>query len=269
MLEILKIEFYKFRKNSVIFVLSLLFVLITPFIILTAKDVFKSIPPPFPSSKLFYEFPTIWDYQGYVGNWMVSFLLGFMMIYFISSEVSNKTMRQCIINGWTRQQYWFSKFYLLLFMAVTATVIYALSTVIIGIINTEDIDFELIMDNNYATLRFFIMSVGYLSLAFFIALLVRKGILAILLYFSYVMFIEQIIRGVHLYYFKNKSVLYYPVNIIEDLMPNPIFRAPDNWLSKDVGFKILIPYFEAGLLTIGLSLFFLYMSYNIVIKKDL
>ncbi len=269
MKELLTIEYYKFRKNSVAIVLSLLFVLFLPFILLFVRDTFKNIPPPFPSSSLFYEFPTVWDYQGYVGNWLVSFLLGFMMVYFVTSEISNKTMRQCIINGWTRHQYWLSKFFLLLMLALTATLLYGLTTICIGLVNTDDVDLELLMDTNGALLRFFIMCIGYLSFAFFIAIWIRKGTLAILIYFSYIMFVEQIIRGIHFYYLKNASVLYYPVNIIEDLMPNPIFRAPDNWLSKEVGFKILLPYWEAGLLTLVFSALFLVMSYRMITRKDL
>jgi ABC-2 type transport system permease protein len=269
MIELLNIEFYKFRKNSVAIVLSILFVLFLPFILLTVKDTFKNIPPPFPSSSVFYEFPTVWDYQGYVGNWLVSFLLGFMMIYFVTSEISNKTMRQCIINGWTRHQYWMSKFFVMLTLALVATMLYFISTLCIGIVHTADVDLELLLDNNGAVLRFFIMSLGYLSFAFLIATWIRKGILAILIYFCYILFLEQILRGVHLYYFKNKSVLYYPINIIEDLMPNPMFRAPDNWLSKDIGFKILLPYWQSGLLTILLTALFLGLSYRIVTKRDL
>lgn len=269
MKELLNIEYYKFRKNSVAIVLSLLFVLFLPTILLTVKDIFKNVPPPFPSSSIFYEFPTVWDYQGYVGNWLVSFLLGFMMIYFITSEISNRTMRQCIINGWTRHEYWMSKFFLLLMLAAVATILYTLSTLIIGLIHTSDPDIELIMDSNLAVLRFFMMSVGYLSLAMLLATWIRKGTLAILVYFAYVMFVEQIIRGIHLYYFKHQSVLYYPINIIEDLMPMPILRAPDNWLAKEMGFKILLPYWQAGLLTLSLSALFLWLSYRIVTRRDL
>ncbi len=269
MIDLLKIEFYKFRKNSVVIVLTALFFLFMPTILLYVKDTFAHIPPPFPSSKDFYEFPNVWDYQGYAGNWMVSFLLGFLVIYSFTSEVANKTMRQCIINGWTRQEYWRSKVYTLVLFSAVATIVYAVSTIIIGLVHTEDVDLELILDNNFAIVRFFLMCLGYTSFALFIASWIRKGTLAVLLYFAYVMFIEQIFRGIHLYYFKNQSVLYYPINIIEDLMPNPIFKAPDNWLSKDIGFKVLIPYYEAAGLTTLMVALFLYLSYRFVVYKDL
>ena len=60
---------------------------------------------------------------------------------------------------------------------------------------------------------------------FFVAVWIRKGTLAILVYFSYIMFIEPVIRAIHLYYFNNRSTLFYPMNVVEDLMPNPFLSC--------------------------------------------
>jgi ABC-type transport system involved in multi-copper enzyme maturation permease subunit len=265
---LLEIEYLKFRKNSVIVVLSILFVIFFPFIILSGKELLSHFPPPFPSSTVLYEFPTVWDYQGYVGNWMVSILLGFFMIYTITSEVSNRTLRQSIINGQTRFDYWISKVLVMVSLSIFATIVYGLSCIILGLIHTDGYDFAIIWDNNFAMIRFFLMSMGYLSMAMLFALWIRKGTLTILVYFSYIMFIELIFRGIHLNYFRNRSVLFYPQNIIEDLMPNPLLRIPD-FLSKDqLGFKILLSYNEAIFITLGLISLFIYLSWVRFVRKD-
>ena len=269
MKELITLEWLKFRKNSVVIVLSALFVGLFPFIILTGKKVFNNVPPPLPSSIVFYEFPTVWDYQGYAGNWLVSFCLGFMMVYMVTSEVSNRTQRQAIINGMTRKEYWFSKLSVLIFMALVATAMYVVSSIVLGVTHTEGYDFEIIWDNNNAIIRFFEMCLGYLSFAFFIAIWIRKGTLAILTYFSYIMFLEPIIRAIHLNYFRNRSSLFYPMNVIEDLMPNPFFKLPDVWIEKEWGFKILLSHTEA----LGGSIFFIAifmsLSWWLFMKRDI
>jgi ABC-2 type transport system permease protein len=269
MKNLIIIEFLKFRKNPVTIVIFILFTLLFSIGILYIGDAFKGAPPPFPSPKVFTEFPTIWDYQGYIGNWLVSLLLGFMMINFITTEEVNKTMRQSIINGFTRKDYWMGKLLLLLIVSTYATMIYAISTIVIGWLKTPDVDVELLFDNNYGIFRFFLMSVGYLSMASFFGFWIKRGLLSLFAYLAYIMAIETIIRGIHLYYYKDRSVLFYPANIIEDLMPNPFLIAPDTFMSRDVGFKVILSNVEAVGLSSLLIAIFLFITYRLITKKDL
>jgi ABC-2 type transport system permease protein len=269
MLRLLKIEFYKFYKNPMTLIILGLFILLMTLTISYADDIFGKAPPPFPSPKVFVEFPTIWDYQGYVGNWLVSLLLGFMVINFISTEETHKTMRQSIINGLLRTEYWKGKFLVILLLSAFATLLYVIVCLAYGLANTPDVDMELILDTNWGPLRFFIMSVGYLSMAALFALWIKRGMLSMFVYLAYIMILEQIIRGIHLYYFKDRSVLFYPANIIEDLMPNPMFVSSDNFFNKDLGFHIVLEHYETIGLSLGLIAIFTWISYRLILKKDL
>lgn len=222
-----------------------------------------------PSSKLFYEFPTVWDYQGYIGNWMVPFCLGFLAIHIVTSEVSNRTMRQNIIIGMTRKEFFYSKFYTITLLALTATIVYALSTIFIGIIHTEGYDLELIFDNNWAILRYFLLCMGYMSFALMLAFLIRKGTLTILFYFLYVMMLEPIFMVIHVYYFKNSSRNYWPMNSIEDLMPFPLFKIPDYYMNKQWDFNILLPYSNAIVMTLIYTSIFTFIAYKSFMKRDI
>jgi ABC-2 type transport system permease protein len=139
----------------------------------------------------------------------------------------------------------------------------------LGVIHTDGYDFEILWDNNNAIIRFFVMCLGYLSFAFFIATWVRKGTLAILTYFSYIMFLEPIIRAIHLNYFRNRSSLFYPMNVIEDLMPNPFFKLPDVWIEKEWGFKILLSQTEALGFSMLFIALFVSMSWWLFMKRDI
>lgn len=268
MKDLLLLEWKKFSGNAVFRALALIYVLMAPFIILGGKDTFKDMPPPMPSSKSFYEFPTVWDYQGYVGSWLVIFCLGFLVIHLVTSEVGNKTMRQNIIIGMTKKDFFLSKIYSVLVMAIVATVIYAFSTLVIGMIHTDGFDFELVIDNNMAILRYFLLCIGYMSFALMLAFLIRKGTLTILFYFLYVMMLEPIFMLVHVYYFKNSSRNYWPMNSIEDLMPFPLFKLPDYFVNNEWNFSILLPYSHAIGMSLLYSSIFIGIAYYSFLKRD-
>jgi ABC-2 type transport system permease protein len=269
MKDLLLLEWKKFSSNAVFRALGLIYVLIAPFVILAGKDAFKDMPPPMPSSKLFYEFPTVWDYQGYIGNWLVPFCLGFLAIHIVASEVSNRTMRQNIIIGMTRKEFFYSKLFSILTMAVIATILYTISTILIGIVNTDGYDLELIMDNNFAIVRYFLLCIGYMSFALMLAFLIRKGTLTLLFYFLYVMMLEPIFMLIHVYYFKNSSRNYWPMNTIEDLMPFPLFKLPDYIVNKEWDFNILLPYTHAMGMTVLYSTLFIFIAYRSFMKRDI
>jgi len=269
MKDLLILEWKKFCNNAVFRALGLIYLLIAPFVILAGKDAFRDMPPPFPSSTLFYEFPTVWDYQGYIGNWLVPFCLGFLAIYIVTSEVSNRTMRQNIIIGMTRKEFFYSKLFTVISLAIVATAVYTISTVVIGMINTDGYDLELIMDNNWAVIRYFLLCMGYMSFALMLVFLIRRGTLSLLFYFLYVMMLEPLFMLVHVYYFKNSSRNYWPMNSIEDLMPFPLFRLPDYFVNKEWDFNLLLPYSHAMGMTFLYISIFLFIAYRSFLKRDI
>jgi ABC-2 type transport system permease protein len=268
-INLLKIEWLKFRKNSTVVVLLSSFTLLMPFIILAGKSFFKNVPPPLPSSSVFYEFPTVWDYQGYVGNWLVCFLLGYVIIHIYSTEVSNRTHRQTIINGYTKQEYWLSKMLVVIALSLAATLLYYVSSILLGLWHTSNVEIELIFDNNYAAPRFFLMSISYLSFALLMAIVIKRGMLALLIYFASVMIIEPLLRMLHVYYFKSRWSLFYPLNSTEDLMPNPFFKLPGMLMEQTWGFKIMLTYQEATLTTIIYLIIIVWLGRYLFLRKDL
>jgi len=269
MLKLLSLEYKKFRKNSVVIVLGMFYLILAPTLILVAKEIFKSaqgMPVPLAN---FFEFPTVWDYMGYIGNWLTSFFLGFIVIYMITSEVASKTMRQSIINGLSRKDYFLGKFYTIVTLSAVATLIYALSTVMVGIFHTDGYDFELIIDNNWAMSRFFLMSMGYMTFAMLIAFTMRRSGLAIFFYLVYVMILEVVLRYTQVWLWQHESMKWWPMNTIEDLMPNPFFRAGDTFLNSEYGFGMLLSYNWAIIGSIIYILIFVALSWRSLNKRDI
>ena len=269
MFRLLSLEYKKFRKNSVVGILTLFYIILAPTLILVAKEIFKSTPDFLPSSNVFFEFPTIWDYMGYIGNWLTSFFLGFVVIYMITSEVASKTMRQSIINGLNRKDYFLGKVYTIITFSAFATLIYIISTVIIGIIHTDGYDLELIMDSNWAPFRYFLMCMGYMSFALLIGFTMRKSGLAIFFYLVYVMMLEVVLRYIQVWAWPHESMKWWPMNIIEDLMPNPFLKLGDKFIKNEYDFGLLVSNNGAIIGSILYTILFLGIAWYSFSKRDI
>jgi hypothetical protein len=265
----LQLEWLKFSKNIVVKTIAIIFTIGFPFISLLGKRILRDAPPPVPSSNMLYEFPSVWDYQGYIGSWFVSILLGFLVIYLVTSEVSQKTMRQNILTGMTRKEYFISKLTSIVALSLFATAIYYISSIVLGLIHSDIYDLELIFDNNFGGFRFFLMSLGFLTFALLIGITIRRGILSIIIYFAYLMAIESIARFILMFKLQDRFPNFFPMNAIEDLHPNPLIRIPDMFTIKEFDFKFLLSYQEAFLMTILYVTLFIWGGWMIFNKKDL
>lgn len=268
-LEGLRLEWLKYNKNTLARIVFGVFTVGFSLLILYGKKIIPQASPPLPGLDTYYTFPTIWDYQGHIGNWMVCVLLGFMMVHFFTGEVSAKTLRQGIINGQTRKDFFIAKIAVIVAIASFATLIYVLSTIIIGVIHTGDLYPELIFDTNGIIFRFWLMSVGYLSLAFLISNIFRSSGIAIIFYFGYVFVLEFILRMTQYYFFRNRSMLFWPQNVIEDLVPNPFFKLPSFWMEKEWGFSPLLTSGESLLFGLIYTPAIIYLTWLIFKKRDI
>ncbi len=271
MLNLLRLEYKKFRKNSVVSMLCFFFFLFTPagmIVILGLQDV--ELPPPLPSAEMYYRFTLVWDAVGYIGSWTVFFFLGIAIIYSVTAEVRYKTLRQSMINGMPRTEFYLSKFYLVLSFSIIATLYYALISLVIGAFSTDQYDLAYMFENEWAIPRFFIMCMATLSFALFIAFWVRMSGLAIFLYYVYVISIEPSLRGLSSYFLDiGDWSKYFPMNIIEDLMPMPLYKLAGYLEMQREKADILIDYpIAMGLSTIFIFIF-LGLAWLSFRKRDL
>ncbi len=267
--RLLNIELLKFRKNAVIRMLFFLFVIFLPIAIFMGKEL-NNLPDFIISKDVFFVFPTIWEYMGYIGNWMVFFFLGVIAVYIFSIEVSNKTLRQSIINGLTRKEFFVSKFITILLISVFASIYYGVCTMIIGYFHTETFSLTEALNNDWAVTRFFLMSLGYLSLALFLAILIRKPGLSVFSYLIYVIVIEPVIRASAAYMKVPMEYLrFFPANVMEDLHPLPFYKIPAANFGPSTAAQYLLSYNLAIVFTILFIVLFLTGSYVLLRKKDL
>lgn len=266
-MRLLNIEWSKFKNNAVVKMLLWVYAIAFPTVIFIGKEKSISLPPMI-NRDVFYKFPTVWDWLGYDGNWMTFFCLGFIVVHIVGIERSYKTMRQNIITGMTRMEFFISKLQVVVLLSVLATIYYLIVGFLIGWFSTPNVDLSIAMDSNWAGIRFFLMTFGYLTFAMMIGFLIKNSGLAVLTYLAYGILLEPLIRyQFHGRLFNGISKHYYPLNAMEDLMPMPFLRM--NLNSAAEGARNLLNYTEAYLLTIGYILLFLYITYFYFKKADL
>ncbi len=266
MFKLLNIEWAKFSKSNIIFLLGVFFLIFYPASMYFGKLV-PDLPMFLPGRDVFYNFPTVWEYLGYAGSWMVFFFLGVMVIYTITHEVRFKTLRQTIINGMSRQSFFFSKYLVIVIISLFATVYFMLIGALIGGIN-GGFSFGGMFENEWAIPRFFLMSLSYLTFAFFLAFMIKKSGIAVFFYLTYILVIEFFLRILHGKYLGESLMNLYPMNVTEDLMPFPFLKYA-KFLEESEMPVSLLAYGEASLITIGYILLFVGITYFSFMRRDI
>ncbi len=247
--------------------LFLCYFILLPLLFLSGKNI--QFPREFGSVDMFYMFPNIWKYLGYCGSWLVFFFLGIFIILVVGNEFSYKTLRQSVINGWTRNEVFISKLMLVWSVSSITTAYYVLNVLVIGWLNTDTVYMSKVLENVDYLPRYFVMCWGYMSFGLLLAILFRRTGLAIIFYFMYIMFLEPILRWwLHSKFTLGNSRNFYPMNAIEDLTPIPFpMQIPNEFKGQE--FSLFLNTWEAFTVALISIFVFLFLAHRRLLKADL
>lgn len=268
MLYLLQLEWKKVKNYSTFQILTGLYLVLLPSLLMVGKN-FNHLPPELGSNQVFFMFPTVWQYLGYIGNWLAFFFLGFLSVLSVTSEFKNRTLRQNIITGLSRKQVFLAKASFIIALSLMATIYYAICALAIGFFHTETIYMSKVTQEMDLVGRYFLMCLGYTSFGMLLGLLLRRTGLTLFLYLAYVMFIELILRWmVHMNIVSNKSMHFYPMNSVEDLVPIPISDMAKSFMSEN-NFDFFLSPTEAVISSCVYISLFLGICYYFLMRKDL
>jgi hypothetical protein len=179
-----------------------------------------------------YSFPTVWQTTANISSFLL-FIPGLIMIITITNEYSYKTHRQNIIDGWTREQFIVAKIMMAALLSLLSTVVVFITATLFGFMegtNSFSLD-----DFSYIGL-YLLQAMSYIIVAVLMAVLFKRGGLAIGVFFSYALVLEQIIVLVLNKYF-NYAGRYMPLETTDMLVPfprlqqimNKIIATPPNY----------------------------------------
>lgn len=272
MLHLLQLEWKKLKSYRVFQVLTLLYIILMPPLFVAARNMFlnSGLPSELGDVNMFFSFPKVWYSLAYLGNWLTFFFFGFLAIVALTSEFNNKTLRQNIITGMSRQDFWLGKVLMMAVISILAAIYYGIWSVIFGYIFTDYVASSRVFMHIDLIPRFALMCFAYMSFAFMMGMLIRRTGLAIFLYFAYTFFMEYILRFLH-YKFIDKTMQtwnYYPLNVFEDLCPLP-FANDAAALMKNNDFTFFLSSGEAVFVSSIYIVLFLFISYRTFMIKDI
>lgn len=211
-----------------------------------------------------FSFPEVWKTSAYLSSLFV-FIPAVLVIMLITNEFTYKTSRQNIIDGWSRQQFMLAKALDLVIITVIATFLYALVAYIIGVQRTELDAVEMFAQAHYIGL-FALQTFSQLSLAFLLALLVRKAFIAMAVFVFYGLIAEPIAVNVLRYKYKNEIGRFFPLEVSDRMLPPPAFMSK----LDEAGYQASLDAVPTHIaLTLGLLALTWLLNYFIYLKRDL
>ena len=180
-----------------------------------------------------FQAPYLWNTTA----WLASFALvlpGFLIIFLLANEFSFKTFRQQIISGIQRTEAIWAKWLLSLAIAVFCWLIYFGTTLIIGWTGGQA---AVLFTGFHFAGYLFLKILLALSVAFVIALWIKRSGLAIALFLVYYLLVEGILSLVLNRFYRGLGD-FLPLNSAASLIPSPFERMlpvvasgpSDSWL---------------------------------------
>ena len=129
-------------------------------------------------------FPDIWQNVTYVYTFLKIFL-AIVIIISVSNEFSYKTIKQNVIDGFSRVDFVKSKLATIFMLSVGSAILVFFTTLITGFIYTPDIDLSKALETSTFVIAYFLDLLTYLVFAFFLTVLFKRSALTIFMLMLY------------------------------------------------------------------------------------
>lgn len=230
MLKLFKIEWLKINNYRTFWVLFGAFLLFFPLTVFFAANKYMesigSGPVAAPEQMteailgIPFSFPKIWHTTAWFGGHFFV-IIGMLFVMLITNEVQFRTHRQNIIDGWSRMDFLRAKTTILLFLVAVATVLVFITGLLTGLYYTPSgSNTSNIFTGIHYIAYFALMAFHYLLIAFFIAILVKRTGLAVIVYFISVYVIDGVLWLILT--INNGQMGYFlPFETVDGLVPWP------------------------------------------------
>ena len=209
------------------------------------------------SLKPILQFPDVWQNITYIAGFF-KIILALIVITSISNEFSQSTLRQNIIDGFSRREWIYSKIGLAKLLAFFSTVLVFTTALFLGF--SQDV--EIPVSNVFLRLDFiagyFVELIVYFIYALFIAIVFKKAGISIILLLVYDFILEPILS----WSLPDKVNDFLPMNTIDNLNTFPFGKYVGSAVNESVSLEQLAWAISYGIL-------FAFLSYLILKKSDL
>jgi ABC-type transport system involved in multi-copper enzyme maturation permease subunit len=266
MLKLIKLEYLKLKHNRAMWWLLGLYILAVILISFSGGFIlqmlanngveYKGIDP---TVIPIYAFDDIWQNLTYLGYFFKIFP-AFLIIISICNEFSYKTHRQNIIDGLSRTEFFLSKTTFAAFLAVLSGVLMLILGLILGGLNSS-VGGDLIFTNIEFIPAHILQLLLYFLFAMFLAMLIRKTGVTIVLLLLYSLILEPIGAAIIQYNFGQFYGNLFPLESISTIVSFPFARYAFVETQNYVAIKEL-------LIACGWGAVFTFFIFRILKKRD-
>jgi hypothetical protein len=226
MLYLLRVEWLKVKNYKTFWILLGMTILSIPGLNYTIYDLMNNSFPKGKGGQSIvgspFAFPDAWQTVSWNSS-MLFIIPAILIITLTTNEFTFKTHRQNIIDGWSRRQFLSVKLVELVMLAVVCTIVVLLTTLVFGCICNKVAAGQSVWQDSRFAFFYFVQMLSYSTIAFLLALLIRRSGLAIAAFLIY-MLAENILVGVGRHRFKLDGVDYFPEEVTDQLIPQPYLR---------------------------------------------
>lgn len=281
MLRLLTIEFHKLRYNKASKILSIIY-----FGLLTSIALIAAIKFEFGDFKLhladagIFNFPYIWHFNTYIAAILKFFLL-LVIVSMMSNEYSYKTLKQNLIDGLSKKEFILSKFYTVIAFALISTLFVFIVSLILGLFYSDFDEFSIIVSDLDYLLAFFVKLVGFFSFGLFLGILVKRSAFAVGAMFVWLI-IESMFKGYLYWQFQSAEntgekvdaiMQFLPLEAMANLIKEPFSRLGAVRSAANTMGEIFTKSYAVEvsnvLIVSAWTFIFIYLSYRLLLKRDL
>lgn len=278
MKRLLSIEIQKLWKNRASKVLILSYFILLSFIALISSIKFNLFGIEFRVADMgIFNFPFIWHFNTYIAA-LGKIFLAVVIVSMMANEYTYGTLKQNLIDGFSKEEFIKSKFLTVLLFSTASTVFIFLLTLILGYSFSSYTEASIVFSNMEYLLGFFLKLMAFFSFCLFVGILIRRSAFA--LGFVVVWYIvEKIIQMVNgritgKFDSEDTFVQFLPLESMSNLLWEPFTRLEayqtlEKQVSGAQNIKFYGIHWYEYVTVIAWTVFFMLMSYRIVKKRDL
>lgn len=279
MKRLLSIELQKIWKNKASRVLTLTYFILLTFIALIASIKFDVFGLEIRiADQGIFNFPYIWHFNSWIASWGKLFL-AIVIVSMVANEYTYGTLKQNLIDGLSKKEFLFSKFFTILLLAAVSTVFLFVLSLILGLCFSSYTEASIVFSDLEYLIAYFFKLTGFFAFCLFAAVLVKRSAFALGFLFLW-QIIEWILEFKILpalsgsYKVAEKIANFLPFESLANLIKEPItrfqaYKAIENQISKnDIPKDYGVHWYEILIVIIWISLF-MFMSYKLLKKRDL
>ena len=274
MLRLLSIEFHKLKNNKAAKVLSLIY-----FLLFSAIALFASIRFNFGSIDFrladqgIFNSPYIWHFNAYFVAFLKLFL-AIVIVSMVSSEYTNRTLKQNLIDGLSKKEFILSKFYGVIAFALASTLLLFIVSLTLGLIFSDYDEIGIIFSDLEYILAYFLKLIGFFSMCLFFGILLKRSAFALGFLFLIWVF-EGIVQLVVKFQAESLDFIlnFLPLQAMSNLIVEPLTRLG---IVKSTAVQLNSEFtksydveWSAVLIVLGWSFIFIYSSWKLLQKRDL